>query len=51
MMIRRQEAIIFQNYSSMSGRDNRQQRGDMANKINITVKLYRELIFSTSYLQ
>lgn len=41
MIIRRQEAIIFQSHFSMSRKDNIEQRGEVANKINITVKLYR----------
>lgn len=40
MMIRRQETIIFQSYSSMRRKDNREQRGEVTNKINVTVKLY-----------
>lgn len=51
MMIRRQEEIILQGYSSMNRKDNREQRGEVANKINIKKKLCRELIFSTRYLQ
>lgn len=51
MMIRRQEEIVFESYSFMSGKDSREKRGKMVDKINIGVELYRELIFSTSYLQ
>jgi len=50
-MKRRQEAILFQSYSSMSRKDNREQRREVVNKLNIIVKLYRELMFSTIYFQ